>query len=26
MILQGYLDRRQHAAHAVGKAISNCDK
>jgi hypothetical protein len=26
MILQGYLDRRQHAAHAAGKVISNRDK
>src|SRR6266480_4554028 len=26
MILQGYLDRRQHAAHATGKVISNRDK
>ena len=26
MILQGYLDRRQHAARAAGKVISNRDK
>ena len=26
MILQGYLDRRQHTAHAAGKVISNRDK
>ena len=26
MILQGYLDRRQHATHAAGKVISNRDK
>ena len=26
MILQGYLDRRQNAAHAAGKVISNRDK
>jgi len=26
MILQGYLDRRQDAAHAAGKVISNRDK
>jgi putative Holliday junction resolvase len=26
MILQGYLDRRQHTAHAAGKVISNSDK
>jgi putative Holliday junction resolvase len=26
MILQGYLDRRQHAAHAAGKVISNREK
>ena len=26
MILQGYLDRRQNAAHVAGKVISNRDK
>jgi len=26
MILQGYLDRRQHAGHAAGKVISNREK